>query len=137
MDRSVQERDEGERESKEEWRMTRGGRKRKEIGEGGSAADGTGSPAGVGLRRRGRSPSCQGGKGDGDRHPGRRRRDYRNWPRWSSPNKRVAASSFPTCCSWLACQPQVLPTVRNGRAQRLPSQPGAPVSLSTNMRKKK
>jgi hypothetical protein len=45
--------------------MTRGGRKREEIGEGGSAADGTGSPASVGLRRRGRSPSCQGGKGDG------------------------------------------------------------------------
>ena len=33
-------------------------------------------------------------------------------------------------CSWLASQPQVLPTVRNGRAQRLPSQPGAPLSLS-------
>ena len=32
---------------------------------------------------------------------------------------------------------KVLPTVRNGRAQGLPSQPGAPVSLSTNMRKKK
>uniref|UniRef100_A0A8R7NZ76 Uncharacterized protein n=1 Tax=Triticum urartu TaxID=4572 RepID=A0A8R7NZ76_TRIUA len=27
---------------------------------------------------------------------------------------------------------KVLPTVRNGRAQRLPSQPGAPVSLSTS-----
>ncbi|XBI52193.1 hypothetical protein VPH35_034593 [Triticum aestivum] len=45
--------------------MTSGGRKREEIGEGGSAADGTGSPAGVGLRRRVRSPSCQIGKGDG------------------------------------------------------------------------
>nr|XP_040256149.1 uncharacterized protein LOC120973902 isoform X2 [Aegilops tauschii subsp. strangulata] len=63
--RSVQEREDGERESKEEWLMTRGGRKREEIGEGGSAADGTGSLAGVGLRRRVRSPSCQIGKGDG------------------------------------------------------------------------
>ena len=33
-------------------------------------------------------------------------------------------------CSWLASQPHVLPTVRNGHAQRLPSQPGAPLSLS-------
>ncbi|KAM3209991.1 hypothetical protein ACQJBY_064190 [Aegilops geniculata] len=48
------------------WRGTRlRGRKLEEIGEVGPTTDGSGSPAGVGLCRRGRSPGCQGGKSDG------------------------------------------------------------------------